>query len=155
MKKFLTLLMVVAMLFSMTACGGPSFEEQVANAIPVFADEEGQTFFTENKDQFEVVSGDEISGIVLGKSIWDVVKKDDVSRWEGKYEFERDGDIRETIYDGSVGYFNQKTWKVSGDAMIIKWVVTSGPKSGTYEMRKINDSTYVLYEGDRPSTLLY
>lgn len=121
-----------------------------AEAIYSFLKEEGQIYFTSHLDDFETISADEIKQNIIGGNWYvNINIKEDVASWSGKYEFEDGGKIKETIYDGSVGYFNELTWKLDGDNLVI-----SGKSDESCEVRKVRDGVYLLVLEGNPYALL-
>ena len=124
-------------------------EMSVDEAIYSFLDEEGQKYFTGHIDEFAVLTAAEINQEIVGRK-WTVDKKEgDGISWSGKYEFEEGGSIKETIYDGSVGYFNQLSWILDGDNLVI-----SGKSDKSCEVRKVKDGVFLLVLSGTPYAIM-
>ena len=115
-------------------------------AVAKFLDSEAQEFFTKYKDEYTVLTGEEIKEKIIGKS-WTIKIKETNGTWEGKFMFESDGDILETIFDGSVGYFNSRYWKIDGDSLIIDG-------KHTCDVRSIKEDVYLLYDDELPYAVI-
>ena len=120
-------------------------EISVEEAMYSFFKEEGQEYFKNHLDNYATLSADEISRDIIGHK-WTVNKKEKIGTWSGKYMFESGGGIEETLYDGSVGHFNNHTWKLDGDNLIIS--------DKSYEVREIQEGAYLLVLDGNPSVLL-
>lgn len=156
MKKLLMILLCAMMVFSFAACGGeeeatettePVTEEiTLEDAIYNFLEDESQNYFLTHLEEYPLLSGDEIEAAILGGGTMNVAISGDTGTWSGRYLFESDGDILETIYDGSADYYNEKTWKIQENVIIL----TSGYTEKTFicEMREVQEGTYLLTFGD-------
>ncbi len=122
-------------------------EISLDEAIYKFKNEEGQTFFKEHLTEYTAVSGDEIASLLSGKT-WNIIMKLSYGSWEGKFKFESDSRIKETLYDGSVGFFNERTWSVDGNNLILD-------KEDICEVYKISDEVCLLVKDKEPFAVLY
>ena len=97
-------------------------EEHIVNyeeASYCFHTDIGQEYFSEHLSEYTKLSSDEIKSLIEDTAKCDIYMKLTGGCWKGSFEFESDHRIKETIYDGSVGYFNNRTWKISGDNLIL------------------------------------
>lgn len=105
-------------------------------AIYSFTEAEGQDYFKEHMNEYATLSGDEIVNAVKNHK-WNIVKKLSYGSWTGAYKFEESGRIQETIPGIGTGYYNDCTWSVDGDHLIL-----DGEE--ICQVRKINNNTYLL-----------
>ena len=121
-------------------------EISLDEAIYEFTSAEAQEYFTKHIGEFDILTADEIAQSIIGKN-WDTTMIEEYGHWDGKFEFESGGAIRETIYDGSTGYFNSRTWALDGDSLVL---------NGTdiCEVHNVAENVYLLYKDGSPYTLL-
>ncbi len=132
-------------------------EISLETAMENFTKSDGQEYFINHMDEYTVLSGDEINQIIMSKSEWNIKEKhtNNNSAWSGKFDFENDGNIKETIYDGSTGYFNSRTWAIDGDDIILSSILTNGEAvSETCEMRLVTEGVYLLVSEKMPYVLM-
>ena len=115
-------------------------------AVYEFTSAEAQEYFTKHIGEFNILTADEITQSIIGKK-WDTTMIVEHGHWDGKFEFESNGAIRETIYDGSTGYFNNRTWALDGDSLVL---------NGTdiCKVYNVTENVYLLYKDGSPYTLL-
>ena len=123
-----------------------SQEISVEEAIHVFTKEEGQTYFTNHMDDYCILTSDEITALVSDKR-WNILMKMSYGSWSGVFTFQQDGRIKETITGIGTGYFNDRTWSVNSDTLILD-------NEDICQVRKINDSTYLLVKDGAPYAIL-
>jgi len=123
-----------------------SQEISVEEAIHNFTKEDGQTYFKNHMDDYGIMSGTEIDSVVNGKK-WNVTMKLSYGTWKGMFAFEADGRIKETIPKVGTGYFNSRTWSINEDTLILD-------NEDVCQVRKINDSTYLLVKDNKPYAIL-
>ena len=129
-----------------------SQEISVDEALATFLTDEGQEYFQNHMNDFELMTGDEINSSIIGRN-WHVDIRLSVGTFSGAYNFESDGDVEETIYDGSVGYFNERWWQIDGDTLIIG---SGSNTAGTfYQVRRISNNSYLLVDGNEPVGIMY
>ena len=123
-----------------------SQEISVEEAIHNFTKEDGQTYFKNHMDDYGIMSGSEIDSAVNGKRK-NVVMIVSYGSWKGTFAFEADGRIKETIPKIGTGYFNSRTWSINEDTLILD-------NEDVCQVRKINDSTYLLVKDNEPYAIL-
>jgi len=123
-----------------------SQEIPLDEAIHLFTKEEGQQYFKNHMDEFTVLNGEEIKNIVEDH-YWNIVKILSYGSWTGGYKFEADGRIKETIPSIGTGYFNDCSWSISDDTLIL-----NGEE--VCQVRKINDTAYLLVLNDEPYAIM-
>lgn len=123
-----------------------SQEISVDEAIHLFTEEEGQQYFKNHMDEYTVLNGEEIKSAVEDR-YWDVVKKLSYGSWTGGYKFETDGRIKETIPSIGTGYYNDCTWSISDDMLVL-----DGEE--VCQVRQINDASYLLVLNDEPYAIM-
>lgn len=125
------------------------------NAVENFTKEDGQSYFKTHMGEYPAVSGNEIQANIIGKK-WDIIQIQPLGHWDGKYDFELGGNIKETIYDGSEGYFNSTKWSLNGDVITISNVLPSGNTDQySYTVKKVNDNFYLFVENGMPNMIVY
>lgn len=124
-----------------------SQEISVDEAINVFTTEEGQTYFTKHMEEYTVLSGADINSLIYGRKMNILIKYSNGS-WKGAFKFEADGRIQETHPLIGVGYFNKRTWSISGDTLIITG-------KDVCQVRKVKDGAYLLVKDNAPYAILY
>ena len=123
-----------------------SQEMPIDEAIYSFLKEEGQTYFTEHMVDYPVLKSDEIKSILEGRR-WNIVLKKTIGSWSGAFRFDADGRIQETIPSIGTGYFNDRTWSVKDDTLILD-------DSDVCRVLKINDNAYLLVMNDLPYAIM-
>lgn len=123
-----------------------SQEMSVDEAIHVFTSEEGQTYFQKHMEDYAVLSGTDIQNVVSGRKMNILIKKE-YGSWKGGFRFDSDGRIEETIPMVGVGYFNNRTWSISGDTLILD-------NEDVCQVRKIKEGTYLLVKDNAPYAIL-
>ena len=126
-------------------------EISLEEALSLFLDQEGMDYFTNHMGEYTVLSGADIETSISGNK-FDLQKKESYGSWSGKYHFESDGRVQETIYDGSVGYFNDVHWSVNGNKLTIE--TGSNRKIDEYEVRMITSKTFLLSQNGKPVGLM-
>ena len=121
-------------------------EATLDTALASFNKESGYNYFKNNMQNYTVLAGTEINFAVNGKSK-NVVMKLSYGYWEGTFAFESDGRIKETIPKVGTGYFNNRTWKVNGDTLILD-------NEDVCQVYKINTGTYLLVKDNEPFAIL-
>ena len=121
----------------------PSLEEAVAG----FTQKIGQTYFKEHLSEYTSLSGDEIAALINKKTTWNIQMMLSYGHWEGKFNFQSDNRIKETLYDGSTGYFNNRTWKINENTLIID-------DEYTCTVCKIDENNYLLIANNEPVILM-
>jgi hypothetical protein len=124
-------------------------EISLDEAIYSFNTQEGYDYFVNHLRKYTVLTADEIRSAIIGKK-WSVNLIVKAGHWSGEFNFKEDGSIEETLSDGSVGYFNNRTWKISEDSLILK----ADASESTYEVRKVSDNAYLLVEDSGPVGIL-
>lgn len=123
------------------AHGTTDVEMTLETAARVFTEDEGLEYFAAHMDEYPVVSGDQITGIVSGE--WDVdYIIEGMGYWSGTFWFEEGGVIRDDY-----GYTNERTWAVDGDTLIINGDILC-------EMRAVADHMYLLVSNGKPYMLM-
>lgn len=123
-------------------------------AIAYFASDDGIEYFTNHLDEFNILSGEDINSEIIGKK-WSVIEKLSNGYWAGDFDFETSGSIEETIEGVGVGYFNNRTWSVSGDELILSSVLSSGKEEiVNCEVRSVSDGVYLLVADGEPFAIL-
>lgn len=125
---------------------GKEIEMSLDLALVSFTKDDGQTYFKDHMNDFGVMSGSEIDSAVNGKRK-NVVMILSYGSWEGTFAFEADGRIKETIPKVGTGYFNSRTWSINEDTLILD-------NEDVCQVRKINDSTYLLVKDNEPYAIL-
>lgn len=167
MKKLFTLLLLLSLLSVFSGCFGKTDDagqttslEELTEApvetteantsapkesidlkyiVENFDKKDVRAVFNPHLEEYDVVSGPEISSFVLQKT-WNIVMILSYGSWSGQFHFNEDGTIRETIYDGSEGYFNNRRWYVSGDALVLS---SEKENEKFYEIRSLGEYGYV------------
>lgn len=121
-------------------------EMPVDEAIYSFTEQEGQDYFKAHMNEYTALSGSEITQLVKNRK-WDMVMKLSYGSWTGAYKFEENGRILETIPGIGTGYYNDCTWSVDADRLIL-----DGEE--ICEVRKINDSNYLLVLDGAPYAIM-
>lgn len=123
-----------------------SQEISVEEAVYSFTKEEGQEYFKKHMSEYSSLTGSEITSLVNGKT-WNMTIKSQYGSWVGKFKYESSGRIKETIPNIGTGYYNDRTWKVSGNKLILDG-------TDTCEVRKINNNTYLLVQNGLPYAIM-
>ena len=76
-----------------------------------------------------------------------MVMKLSYGSWTGAYKFEESGRIQETIPGIGTGYYNDCTWNVDGDLLIL-----DGEEH--CQVRRINEGTYLLILDGAPYAIM-
>ena len=119
----------------------PEKEVTINEAITKFTKETGQTYFAEHMEDYVPVSGSEMQGFLFGKT-WTVNIKKSYGSWEGTFQFEEDGRIKD-----SYGYVNERTWEINGDILVL-----NGKKN--CDMKLVSDGLYLLVCDGQPYMLM-
>ena len=123
-----------------------SQEMSVGEAATVFTEEEGQEYFTKHLEEYTVLNGDEIKEVVSGKFRTMRIKLS-YGSWYGAFDFNTNGKIKETIPGIGTGYFNDRTWRVKNDTLILDG-------EDVCQVRKVTDGLYLLVVDDAPFALM-
>lgn len=128
-------------------------EIPLETAIRHFADEDGQEYFTNHMDEYSILTGDEITATLISdQTTWTVSIKENGGRWEGGYCFESSGRIKETHSYLGTGYFNNKSWQLNEDKLVI---LKDGDAASaiTLEVREVSDGVYLFVRDGAPYML--
>lgn len=122
-------------------------EMSLDEAIYKFASDEGQKYFQERISDYTILSGTEIMSLLNNRSSWNMIIKYPYGSWTGKFKFEEDSRIKETIFDGSTGYFNDRSWAVREDKLILD-------NEDACKVLKVVDDTYLLVVENQPYAIM-
>lgn len=123
-------------------------ETTFAEAAATFLTEKGQAYFKKHLAEYKGLSGSEIKKLLKSKRNWNIEMKVSYGSWSGKFGFESDQRIKETLSDGNSGYFNERTWKAKGDTLIID-------DEYTCTVCKLEDGYYLLIADNAPFALMH
>ena len=121
-------------------------EISLDEALYEFTSSEAQEYFKKHIGEFDVLTADEIAQNIIGEKLDTTIINGNLA-WKGKFEFESGGAIRETIYDGSTGYFNNRTWALDGDSLVLDGTAIC-------EVHNVTENVYLLYKDGAPYALL-
>lgn len=116
-------------------------EMTLDEAIYKFTSDEGQNYFKEHLSDYTTLSGEDIASLLNNSKSWNMTIKYSYGSWNGKFKFEDDLRIKETLSDGSVGYFNNRSWAVKGDNLILD-------NEDICKVLKLSDDSYLLTVND-------
>lgn len=136
--------------YAVTAEDRAIFESQeisVQEAIYIFLEEEeGQNYFKNHMDEYRILTGEEIKTAISGH--FRVMRMlNENGYWYGGFTFDEDGRIEEYIPEIGTGYFNDRTWKVNGDSLIID-------DEHVCQVRRIEDIGYLLVKNGEPFAIM-
>jgi len=121
-------------------------ELSVDEAVYAFTQEEGQEYFRNHMEEYQILSGEEVVSVVEGRK-WDIVIKESYGSWTGAFKFDADGKIQETIPSVGTGYYNDRTWKIDGDTLILD-------NEDVCQVRQVEEDTYLLVKDDAPYAIM-
>lgn len=121
-------------------------EMPLDEAIYSFLENEGQEYFTNHMNDYALLSGDEITSALSGMRYSIEIKKPTGS-WEGMFKFEADSRIQETHPLIGTGYFNNRTWTVNGNTLILDG-------KDVCEVRLITDGKYLFVKDGKPYAII-
>ena len=123
-----------------------SQEISVGEAIHLFTKEEGQNYFKKHMNEYAVLSSIEIESVVKGRK-WNILIKESYGSWEGSFRFDSDGRIQETIPLVGTGYYNDRSWEVKNDTLILD-------KTDVCKVLKIDEGVYLLIMDNSPYAIM-
>lgn len=128
-------------------------EISLEEAIYTFPKQKATEYFQNHIKDFSNLSGDQINEVVISGSKH-IIIKESYGHWYGLFVFEDDGRIKETLLSlktKDTGYFNERTWSVDGDMLIL-----ATPKETIEcEVKEISESTFLLVSDGAPYALIY
>lgn len=127
-----------------------SQEISVDEAVANFTDSDGYEYFSNHMNDFELISGSEISSNIIGRR-WNIDIRLSYGYWSGAFRFDDVGTIQETISTGDTGYFNNRTWSIDGDLLTL----SSDSTSASCEVRQVSDGVYLLISDGAPYAILH
>ncbi len=116
-------------------------------AIYKFTSDEGQDYFKERISDYTTLSGGDIASLLNNRKSWNMVIKYSYGSWTGKFKFEDDLRIKETLSDGSTGYFNKRSWIVEGDNLVLD-------NKDICKVLKLSDDSYLLTVNNEPYAIM-
>lgn len=124
-------------------------EISLDEAINTFTNKKSQEYFKNHIDDFRNITGDEINEIISSKT-WNIIIKEQYGSWEGKFEFEDNGRIKETLEKYGTDYFNDRTWSINENILII----ATPKKSIECEVKEVCDGIFLLISNENPYLLM-
>ena len=121
-------------------------EISVGEAIHLFTQEDGQNYFKEHMNEYIALNGQEIESVIKGRK-WNILIKKSYGKWEGAFRFDEDGRIQETIPMVGTGYYNDRSWKIKDNMLILD-------ETDECQVLKIEESAYLLVMDNAPYAIM-